>query len=104
MKFIKFLFLIALIASHGCYAQENNYTKAIIKNSAYLKGDLVKIPLTVIRDWPFIDGEVNGVKGLWMFDTGNSGSFRLHSKRVAGIESKTVGSGFVASGQKYQVL
>lgn len=104
MKILNFLLFIALTTAYGCYAQETNSTKAIIKESTYLKGDVVKIPLAIIRDWPFIDGEVNGVKGLWMFDTGNSGSLQLHSKKVSGIESKTIGQGFVSSGQKFEVL
>jgi hypothetical protein len=60
--------------------------------------------LAIILDWPFIDGAINGAKGRWMFDTGNGGSRRLHSKKVLGIESKTIGKGFVSSGQKYEVL
>ncbi|MDR7372863.1 hypothetical protein [Flavobacterium aquidurense] len=96
MKLLKFLFILVVTASLNVYAQENK--------SIYLEGDVVKIPVDLINDWPFIDGEINGVKGRWMFDTGNSKAFSLHSKKMTGVESKTVGSGFVASGQKYEVL
>lgn len=96
MKLLKFLFFIFFSASFNIYSQENK--------RIYLEGDVVKIPVDLINDWPFIDGEINGVKGRWMFDTGNSKAFSLHSKKVVGVESKVVGSGFVASGQKYEVL
>lgn len=104
MKILNFLFFIALTTCYGSYAQETNSTKTIIKNNTYLKGDVVKIPLAIILDWPFIDGAINGAKGRCMFDTGNGGSIRLHSKKVLEIESKTIGKGFVSSGQKYEVL
>ena len=96
MKLLKFLFFIFISTSFNIYSQENK--------RIYLEGDVVKIPVDLINDWPFINGEINGVKGRWMFDTGNSKAFTLHSKKVVGVESKVVGSGFVASGQKYEVL
>ncbi|MDR6844460.1 hypothetical protein [Flavobacterium granuli] len=96
MKLLKFLFVIVVTVSFNSYAQENK--------RIYLEGNVVKIPVALINDWPFINGEINGVKGRWMFDTGNSKAFSVHSKKVVGAESKAVGSGFVASGQKYEVL
>lgn len=96
MKLLKFLFFLFVTTSSNIYSQENK--------RIYLEGDVVKIPVDLINDWPFIDGEINGVKGRWMFDTGNSKAFTPHSKKVVGVESKIVGSGFVASGQKYEVL
>jgi len=96
MKLLKFLFFIFISTSFNIYSQENK--------RIYLEGDVVKIPVDLINDWPFINGEINGVKGRWMFDTGNSKAFSIHSKKVVGVESKVVGSGFVPSGQKYEVL
>jgi hypothetical protein len=96
MKLIKILLFIVINTSSTIYAQENK--------RIYLEGDMVKIPVDLINDWPFINGEINGVKGCWMFDTGNSKAFSVHSKKVIGVESKVLGSGFVASGQKYEVL
>lgn len=98
------MFFIGLVTSLSSHAQESNSGKTILKESTYLKRDIVKIPLAIILDWPFIDGEINGVKGRWMFDTGNSEALSLHSKKVHGIESKITGSGFVGSGQKFEVL
>lgn len=96
MKLHRILFFIVASASFGIYAQENK--------RIYLEGEVVKIPLTLINDWPFIDGEINEVKGRWMFDTGNSKAFSIHSKKMTGVESKVIGSGFVASGQKFEML
>ena len=77
MKLLKFLFFVFFSTSFTIYSQENK--------RIYLEGDVVKIPVDVINDWPFIDGEVNGVKGRWMFDTGNSKAFSVHSKKVVGV-------------------
>ncbi len=78
--------------------------KLTIKGSIHLEGDVVKIPFITIGEWPFIDGEVNGVKGRWMFDTGNANAVSLHSKKVVGAIADTVGSGFVGSGQTFKSL
>ncbi|RZJ73044.1 hypothetical protein [Flavobacterium sp.] len=91
---------VAIFAFSVSFAQE---TKPI-KTATYLEGDVVKIPLTIVHDWPFIDGEINGVKGKWMFDTGNDQAFSLHSKKVTGVASEKAGTGFVASGQTFEVL
>lgn len=103
MKIIFFSFLIILTTSYNIHAQKNNSAETIIKRSTYLEGDVVKMPLAIILDWPFVEGEINGLKGRWMFDTGNSEALSLHSKKVPGIESKITGSGFVGSGQKFEV-
>ena len=96
LKIKKLFFLIVVVIHFRGYAQESK--------RIYLEGDEIKIDVAIINDWPFIDGEINGVRGRWMFDTGNSKAFSLHSKKVTGIEYKVIGSGFVASGQKYEVL
>ncbi|KGO88453.1 hypothetical protein Q765_00655 [Flavobacterium rivuli WB 3.3-2 = DSM 21788] len=104
MKIVNFLFFIFLTTSFSGYAQKTNAVNTVQKNGTYLKGDVVKIPVAIILDWAFIKGEINGVKGRWMFDTGKSEAVTLHSKKVYGIESKITGSGFVGSGQKFEVL
>ena len=76
----------------------------INKENINLEGDLVKMPITMIEDWPFIDGEINGVKGRWMFDTGNGDDISPHSRKLLEVESNKVGSGFVSSGQTFEVL
>lgn len=78
--------------------------KPIIKGSIHLEGDIVKVPFITIGEWPFIDGEINGIKGRWMFDTGNARSISLHSKKVVGAIADTIGSGFVGSGQSFKTL
>lgn len=75
-----------------------------INGSIHLEGDIVKIPIKMIKDWPFIDGEINGVKGHWMFDTGNGDKIQLHSRKIKNLESKKIGSGFVGSGQTFDVI
>ncbi|QEE51012.1 hypothetical protein FUA48_15935 [Flavobacterium alkalisoli] len=107
MKKIQLVFLLSILTSFSVNAQKNGLeenSKIIQDKRIYLVGDVIKVPLVMIRDWPFIEGEINGVKGRWMFDTGNAEAFSLHSKKVTGVESEVVGSGFVGSGQKYEVL
>lgn len=88
-KIIKFLSLVVVFISISNYAQNTSKTSKTI----YLTGDVVKFQISLIEDWPFIDGEINGVRGKWMFDTGNNEPFSLHSKKVVGVKSEKVGLG-----------
>jgi hypothetical protein len=69
-----------------------------------LVGDEVTIPFSLIDDWIFINGELNGTKGRWMFDTGSQQAIALNVKHVNQDNGVVVGSGFVGSGQSFDVL
>ena len=65
----------------------------------HLDGEKVVIPFTLINDWIFIDGEINGTKGRWMFDTGAAKSGSMNSLKVDQDDGKVIRTGFVGSGQ-----
>lgn len=73
-------------------------------NEVKLEGDIVSIPFRLIGEWIFIDGEVNGIKGRFMFDTGSKNAITLNSNKIKGIEPEEMGKGFVGSGQTFKSL
>jgi len=64
--------------------------------------DIVVFPITLINAFPFISGEVNGIKGKFMFDTGNQNALDINDNLVELPGKKTKGNGQVASGQKFK--
>ncbi len=70
----------------------------------HLDGEKVVIPFTLIKEWIFIDGEINGTAGRWMFDTGAAKSVSMNSLKVDQDDGKVIRTGFVGSGQTFEVL
>ncbi|MGI4832727.1 MAG: hypothetical protein ACRYFK_04620 [Janthinobacterium lividum] len=66
-----------------------------------LHGDVQIFPLRLIDAFPFIEGEVNGQKGKFMFDTGNAGTISLNNHLLKLPAGQVKGQGFVASGQRF---
>ena len=66
-----------------------------------LSGDVQVFPLRLIDAFPFIEGEVNGQPGKFMFDTGNPGDISLNSHLLKLPAGKPQGHGSVGSGQQY---
>jgi hypothetical protein len=98
---IKRNFILAcLIVSSISLAQ--NIEKAIAQNQFQLTGDVISFPITIVNAFPFIAGEINGVKGKFMFDTGHQGALDINNNIVPLLSQKEKGSGFVASGQKFK--
>lgn len=64
--------------------------------------DIVVFPITLINAFPFISGEVNSVKGKFMFDTGNQNALDINDNLVQLAQKKEKGSGQVGSGQKFK--
>lgn len=64
--------------------------------------DIAVFPITLINAFPFISGEVNGVKGKFMFDTGNQNAIDINDNLVQLAQKKEKGSGQVGSGQKFK--
>lgn len=75
-----------------------------IEGRVYLVGDEVTMPFALIDDWIFIHGEINGTKGRWMFDTGSEQAVALNVKHVNQDNGVVIGTGFVGSGQSFDVL
>jgi len=67
-----------------------------------LHGDQVTLPIHMVREYPFVEGEVDGVKGKFMLDTGTGEGLIINDHRVT-LEGGTVlGKGFFGSGQTYE--
>lgn len=96
MKLITLLIFTSLALNLN--AQTND------SNKIELEGDTVKIPFIIIGNWIFIDGEVNEIKGRWMFDTGNNKVISLNSDKLKDITSNETGSGYVGSGQAFKTV
>jgi hypothetical protein len=66
-----------------------------------LSGDVQTFPLRLIDAFPFIEGEVDGQPGKFMFDTGNADDLSLNSHLLKLPAGKVLGEGSVGSGQKF---
>src|SRR5690606_15542617 len=84
--------LAFLIISTSVYAQ--NLEVTTIRDEFQLTGDSISFPLTIVDYYPFISGEVNGVKGKFMFDTGHQGALSINSTIFSLNSQKEVGEGF----------
>jgi len=101
-KTMKLIYTIAcLIITTVLHAQ--NFEGAAIQNEFRLTGDSISFPMTMINAFPFISGEVNGIKGKFMFDTGKQEALEINNNMVPLSSQKELGNGFVASGQKFKV-
>ncbi len=69
-----------------------------------LQSDVQVFPLYLINAFPFIEGEVNGQKGKFMFDTGNASTLSLNNHLLKLPTGQARGQGFVASGQRFTRL
>src|SRR5690554_1389171 len=94
------LTLAGIMVSSALYAQ--NAEESTIRNEFQLTGDVVSFPLTIVNSYPFISGEVNGVKGKFMFDTGHKEAISINNNIVPLTAQKEIGGGSTGSGQKFR--
>lgn len=66
--------------------------------------DLTVWPLQVAHGYPLVRGEVGGVKGVFMLDTGTPFGLLLNRARVKLPDATFVSSGAAGSGQKIDVF
>lgn len=69
-----------------------------------LKGDVVSLPLTMVRSYPFVEAEINGVKGKLMLDTGELDALALNQNPLKLSEGRPIGQGSFGSGQTFEVI
>jgi hypothetical protein len=72
-----------------------------IQDTFELTGDSISFPITIVNTFPFITGEVNGIKGKLMFDTGNQNALDINNNIVPLASQTEKGNGQVGSGQKF---
>lgn len=75
-----------------------------VSQTVQLTGEQATLPLVLVGGYPFLEGEVNGVKGKLQFDVGEKESFALNSHKVIPPDGKVVGNGYFGSGQKFSVF
>lgn len=69
-----------------------------------MSGDPVILPFQVVREFPFVEAEVNGVKGKLMLDTGALGTLSLNHNHLNLPEGRVTGRGNFASGQTFDII
>lgn len=94
------LWMSALWVSAPAYALQPADELAI---GFRLTGDIVSLPLVMVREFPFVEAEVNGVKGKLMFDTGAEGALSLNQHRVPLAKGQIAGNAQYGSGQHYTI-
>jgi len=68
-----------------------------------LSGDRVTLPIVMVREFPFIEAEVSGVRGKLMLDTGSLFALSLNDHRVPVTDARQTGSGYFGSGQTFAI-
>lgn len=68
-----------------------------------LEGKTITFPLVMVREFPFIEGEIAGIKGKLMLDTGMRDALVINDHRVPIAGGRMIGTGHFGSGQTYEV-
>jgi len=91
---------IGMLYANQVYSQA---PPVFYEHQAVLHGDKQTFRLYMVNAFPFISVTVNGIKGKFMFDTGNGADIELNSNFIKLKPGKPLGSGNVASGQKFEI-
>lgn len=97
------LVLANVLAAPAAIAQEALHD-AEIAPEFRMKGDVVSIPFVMVREFPFVEAKVNGVKGKLLLDTGALEALSLNQNHLNLPEGSIIGQGNFASGQTYQMI
>lgn len=68
-----------------------------------LTGEIVTLPIVMVREYPFVEASIAGVAGKLMLDTGYQGALIVNDHRVPLTGGRAIGSGFFGSGQTFEV-
>ncbi|MDE1918921.1 MAG: hypothetical protein KGJ57_07365 [Sphingomonadales bacterium] len=69
-----------------------------------LTGDVVTLPLTMVHSYPFVEAEINGVKGKLMLDTGQLDALVLNHNPLQLPEGRSIGRGNFGSGESFEMI
>ncbi len=97
------LVLADAIATPAAIAQQAPHD-AEIAPEFRMKGDVVSIPFVMVREFPFVEAEINGVKGKLLLDTGALEALSLNHNHLKLPEGRVIGRGNFASGQTYEIV
>lgn len=70
---------------------------------ARLTAKIVTLPIVMVREFPFVEAEIAGVKGKLMLDTGMQDGLVINDHRVQLAGGIKIGTGFFGSGQSFDV-
>jgi hypothetical protein len=68
-----------------------------------LPAKTVTLPIVMVREYPFIEGEIAGVKGKLMLDTGMQRRLSVNDHRVPLTGGNKTGTGHFGSGETFDV-
>lgn len=97
--------LIALaVTTTPLAAQAQRPPPSAVAPEFRLKGDVVSLPFVMVREFPFVEAEVNGVKGKLMLDTGAADALALNHNPIKFSEGEKAGEGRFGSGQRFEIF
>jgi hypothetical protein len=91
--------LLAMIACVPAGAQDRDEAPSV-----RMKGTETTIPIIVVKEFPFVEAEVNGVQGKLMLDTGAAAALSLNNHRVPLEGGTHQGRASFGSGQTYSIM
>ena len=94
--------LFPLVCAVGLTAQTAAVPRSERAPEIRLQGDKVVLPIVMVREFPFIEGEISGVKGKLMLDTGADQALAVNDHRVPLADGRPNGTGHFGSGQVFQ--
>ena len=103
IKAIPLSLLVALATPLSASANPPISTKSERAPEIRLAGKTVTLPLVMVREFPFIEGEIAGIKGKFMLDTGMQDGLVINDHRVPIAGGSKIGTGHFGSGQTYEV-
>lgn len=74
-----------------------------VASATRLTGNTAVLPIVMVREFPFVEGEVAGVRGKLMLDTGMQEALVINDHRVPLVGGTRTGTGFFGSGQTFDI-
>jgi hypothetical protein len=62
---------------------------------------IATLPIVMVREFPFVEGSIAGVKGKFMLDTGAESALSINDNRVPVSDARKMGRGLFGSGQTF---
>jgi hypothetical protein len=106
MRVTRLTFLFCLFISAVGSAQDApapNKADSPVSKVFGLTEDTTRLPIVMVREFPFVAATVNGVPGKLMFDTGQEDALSLNDHKVPLKDGKVVGKMGFGSGQTFDV-
>lgn len=95
--------VLLFTAFTGSSAEPGNVAVADEAPEMRLSGDRISLPIVMVREFPFIEGEIAGVKGKLMLDTGMQQGMMINDHRVSLAGGTKTGTGHFGSGQTFDI-